>query len=105
MRRRRHEALGVEAQHDDAFERAAEALLGLQALDAGRREHDCVEVAFLESSDARRHVAAQRLDDEIRPKMREPYAAARRRRADARAGFERQPVAGYAGDGVAAHEQ
>ena len=42
---------------------------------------------------------------EIRAKMREPHAAARRRRADARARFQRQPVVGRAGQRVAAHEQ
>ena len=94
LRRRRHEALRVEAQHDDVVERAAEALLGLQALDAGRREHDRVEAAFLEPAHARRHVAAQRLDAQILAKMREPHAAARRGRADARAGLQRQPIAG-----------
>ena len=96
---------GIEPQHGDVGESAAEALLGLQALDAGGREHDGVEAAFLEAAHARRHVAAQRLDGEVGAKVREPRAPARRRRADARACFQRQPVVGRAGERVAAHEQ
>ena len=77
----------------------------MQALDAGRREHDGVEAAFFETADACRHVAAQRLDAQILAKMLEPHAAARRGGADARAIFQRQPIAVRAGQRIAAHEQ
>src|SRR5690606_24925266 len=72
LRRSRHEAARLEARRAQTRKRRDERSARVaETRETCGREHDRVVAALAQLRDARRHVAAQRGDDEIGPEMLE----------------------------------